>query len=289
MTEYVKYEVQLSNDQIRKIKRAMKENGAVSIRLSKTAKHKPTNQVKTYLMLTRTDINRLSKTSQINLSKTQLKSNKHLVDSTSKPTSKPTATPKSKVTFKEEPVVKETKRDLEKMINDYKQNLTIRELEELINTINELIRLKTAPTQEGENVFKLALPFIKKVLPKVLGTLGLAAASGGISGAVHKAAAGNGVGKATSGGSIYTKSDYDITDDLYKKMHGSSITSLSTTQSGGFIGTLIASLAGSLLPSLLGKGLYRAGTKPPKKGSGLYRAGTKPSKSGTKGGSVGDS
>ena len=168
------------------------------------------------------------------------------------------------------------------MINEYKQNLTVRELEELINTINQLIMLKTAPSQEGENIFKLALPFIKKVLPKVLGTLGLAAASGGISGAVHKAA---------SGGSIYTKSEYDITDDLYKEMYGSSIAAslgsqVGVTQSGGFIGTLIASLAGALLPSLLGngvkqvaegKGLYRAGTKP-KKGSGLYRAGTKPSK-----------
>ena len=46
MTEYEKYEVQLSNDQIRKIKRGIKENEAVSIRLQ------PTNQVKTYLMLT---------------------------------------------------------------------------------------------------------------------------------------------------------------------------------------------------------------------------------------------
>ena len=40
MTEYVKYEVQLSNDQIRKIKRGIKENEAVSIRLQ------PTNLVK---------------------------------------------------------------------------------------------------------------------------------------------------------------------------------------------------------------------------------------------------
>ena len=77
----------------------------------------------------------------------------------------------------------------------------------------------------------------------------------------------------TTGRSIYTKSDYDITDDLYKNMHGTSI------QSGGFIGTLIASLAGSLLPSHLGG----SGVA---KGNGLYRAGTKPSKSGTKGGSV---
>ena len=71
--------------------------------------------------------------------------------------------------------------------------------------INELIKLKSAPTQgilgsqEGENVFKLALLFIKKVLPKVLGTLGLAAASGGISGAVHKAI-------TKSGGSQFTLS-----------------------------------------------------------------------------------
>ena len=57
-----------------------------------------------------------------------------------------------------------------------------------------LIRLKSAPTQEGENI-QTCSSLLKKVLPKVLGTLGLAAASGGISGAVHKAAAGNGVGK----------------------------------------------------------------------------------------------
>ena len=271
-TRYTKYEVQLSNDQIRKIKRGIKENEAVSIRLQ------PTNSVKTYLMLTQTDINRLSKSSQINLSKTQLKSNRHLLDfktgskaATEGVTESATgATRAKKVTFKEKPAVKDVKHDLEKLLEDYKQNLTVRELEELMEMIVGLIRLKSASTQEGENIFKLALPFLKKVLPKVLGTLGLAAASGGISGAVHKAA---------SGGSIYTKSDYEITEDLYKKMHGSSI------QSGGFIGTLIASLAGSLLPSLLGgngvakgNGLYRAGTKPSKKGSGLYRAGTKPSK-----------
>ena len=65
MTEYVKYEVQLSNDQIRKIKRGIKENEAVSIRLQ------PTNQVKTYLMLTRTDINRYQKLSNQLIKDTQ--------------------------------------------------------------------------------------------------------------------------------------------------------------------------------------------------------------------------
>ena len=46
---------------------------------------------------------------------------------------------------------------------------------------------------------------------------------------------------------------------------------------GGFIGTLLVGLAGSLLPGLLGgKGLYRAGSKP--QGKGLYRAGRKPKK-----------
>ena len=72
-----------------------------------------------------------------------------------------------------------------------------------------------------ETYFKLAPSFIKKVLPKVLGTLGLTAAPRRINGAVHKAAA---------GASIYTKSDFDITSNLYKEIHGSS------SLSGGFIG-----------------------------------------------------
>ena len=260
MERYIKHGVQLSNDQIRKIKSAIKGNSSVSIRL------RSPNQVKTYLMLTQTDINHLSKSSQINLSKTQLKSNKHVMDLL--PTSRTAVvkTPK-KVTFQEKPTVGNVKLDLEKLLNDYKQSLTLNELEELMETIVGLIKLKSPPTQEGENIFKLALPFIKRVLPKVLGTLGLAAASGAVSGATHK---------ATSGSSIYTKSDFDITDDLHKSMYGSSI------QNGGFLGTLIASLAGSLLPSLLGgKGLYRAGQKPKaqsKSGKGLYRAGKREKK-----------
>ena len=73
-----------------------------------------------------------------------------------------------------------------------------------------------------------------------------------------------------------TSQTLDITSDLYKEMR------LSSIQSGGFIGTLCVSLAGSLLPSLLGgNGLKRAVTKlapskPPKMGNGLCRAGTKP-------------
>ena len=73
MTQYVKYEVQLCNDQIRKIKSGIKEKEAFTIR------PQPTNSVKTYLMLAQTDINGLSKSSQIYSRKTHLKSNKHLL------------------------------------------------------------------------------------------------------------------------------------------------------------------------------------------------------------------
>ena len=50
---------------------------------------------------------------------------------------------------------------------------------------------------EGDSIFgtiaKVALPFIKKTLPKLLGTLGLAAATGAVSGATHKATSGKGL------------------------------------------------------------------------------------------------
>ena len=105
MTDYVKYEVELSHDQIRKIRRGRKENEAVNIRLQ------PTNSVKTYLMLTRTDINWLSKSSQINLYKTQLKSNKHLLTYStgkSEPTTETklasTASKTKRVSFKEKAI-----------------------------------------------------------------------------------------------------------------------------------------------------------------------------------------
>ena len=99
----------------------------------------------------------------------------------------------------------------------------------------------------GEGIASVILPFAKKVLPKLLGTLGLAAATGAVSGATHKATSGNNI--------------------------------VEPEMEGGFIWTLLAGLAGSLLPALIGgKSIYRAGTKS-RKGGSIYRAGTKPKKS----------
>ena len=140
--------------------------------------------------------------------KTHLKSNKHVLELRTAPGSKAVDSKDSKakkVTFKEQLVIKDVKHDLQKLLVDYKQILIVRELEELMEMVIRLIKLKSAFTKESESIFKLAFPFIKKVLPKVNGTLGLAAASGKVSGAVYKVA---------SGELIHTKSNFDITSDL---------------------------------------------------------------------------
>ena len=53
---------------------------------------------------------------------------------------------------------------------------------------------------EGNGIASLILPFVKNVLPKVLGTLGLAAATGAVSGAANKKASGRGIRRV--GGAI---------------------------------------------------------------------------------------
>ena len=123
----------------------------------------------------------------------------------------------------------------------------------------------------------LATKFLPKILP-VLGTLGLSAASGAISGATHKATGG---GLKRAGGAVplyFGKGDITKVLGIVKKLEGNGMlqsgsceqcmTSIQE-QKGGFLGTLLASLAGSLLPALLGgKGLRRAG-------EGMRRAGQK--------------
>lgn len=115
------------------------------------------------------------------------------------------------------------------------------------------------------------IPFIKAALPtvgKVLGTLALSGAAGAISGAANQAVKkkiGNGI-------SLHIPSDeiqllIESTGNLEQvnivpKGTTEMIKNEMSEQRGGFIGTLIASLAGALLPSLLGgKGLSRAGQK----------------------------
>ena len=124
MDRYAKCKVQLDKDR-------KKESEAISIRL------KDTNQVRSYLMLTQTDLNRLSKSSQANLSKTQLKNNKHILEliivsistaADSKDSKIKKVISKTKrVSYKEEPVTHDVKHDLGKLLVDYEQNLTVRE------------------------------------------------------------------------------------------------------------------------------------------------------------------
>ena len=240
---YHKHGVRLSENQVRKVIKAINEDVSVRLRLGD-------GTIPTYLMLTQTDINHLAKSSQVHLSKTQLKSNKHIFELLQR-TPKAPATPKKSLSINPLPIVKDPGKEIKKIITDYKQSLSAQDLDQISAMINNLLMLKEPP-QNGESIFKLALPFIKQVLPKVLGTLGLAAASGAVSGATHKATSGR--------GAKYTKGDAMIIQDLYGKMYGKSI--FADKMEGGFIGTLLAGLAGSLLPSLLGgKGLYRAGVK----------------------------
>lgn len=127
----------------------------------------------------------------------------------------------------------------------------------------------------------LATKILPKVLP-ILGTLGLSAASGAISGATHKAAGG---GIKRAGGTIplhFNKGDISDIIKVVDALESNGMTPSGSCeecmvsiqkQEGGFIGALLATLAGSLLPSLLGgKGLARAGHP---MGRGLRRAGSK--------------
>ena len=130
-------------------------------------------------------------------------------------------------------------------------------------------------------ILGLARTLLPKMLP-ILGTLGLSAASGAISGATHKA---TGRGLKRAGGAMplyFSKSEVSDLLTNINRMEGSGVIPSGTSkkcmshiekQEGGFIGALLASLVGSLLPTLLGgKGLTRAGQST---GKGLRRAGQK--------------
>lgn len=144
-----------------------------------------------------------------------------------------------------------------------------------LNKTNKSIKIKFSVTQlkaqNGEGLLDSLLSIGKAVLPKalpILGTLGLAGATGAISGLANKAVA----GKDKKGGSIplmVTKDDMAMILKMIKKLENNGVLPTGThmvimdqigMQNGGFIGTLLASLAGPLLASLLGgKGLKRAG------------------------------
>jgi hypothetical protein len=163
---------------------------------------------------------------------------------------------------------------------------------ELMLTQTQINRLKKAKNaarisfsvtqlkaQTGEGLLDSIIAIGKAVLPKalpILGSLGLAGATGAISGLANKAVAGK-----KKGGAIVlmvTKDDMKKILQLINQLEENGALPLDahkvimeqiSRQEGGFIGTLLASLAGPLLANLLGgKGLERAG-------GGLTRAGSK--------------
>ena len=112
------------------------------------------------------------------------------------------------------------------------------------------------------------VPFLTKTILPALGTLGLSAASGAISGATNKATRGNGiyrVGDQSGDGILPILMNKKTIDKILHAVgsleklgvieEGSLKQSMKEMgeQRGGFIGTLLATLAGSLLPALLGQ------------------------------------
>ena len=112
---------------------------------------------------------------------------------------------------------------------------------------------------KGDGIASLILTFIKSTSPKVLGTLRLAAATGAVSGAANKKASGRGITRI--GGSIKISKNNlenmmqmgnvidERTNNKYKIVN--KMNNDLKAMNGGLIGTLLAALPGSILPSLL--------------------------------------
>ena len=148
-------------------------------------------------------------------------------------------------------------------------------------------RIKFSETQMKNQVggfLGAIVPFLTKTILPALGTLGLSAASGAISGATNKATRGSGLyrtgdttgdglalgsglyrtGDTTGDGLLPVLMDKKTVDKILNAVDsleklgviekGSLDQSMKEMESqhGGFIGTLLATLAGSLLPALLG-------------------------------------
>ena len=235
MTEYAKIPLMLSENQLVKIKSAIRNNVGVAIQVGlKNIKDK--NNI--VLSLTKRQVDKINSLSgdkmvRLNLSMTQLKSDGG---------------------------------------HDLVLNVTPNEIKKIDKELTKLMVLDDYKgNQLGSGIgaiFKLALPFVKKVLPKVLGTVGLSALGGITSGLTHKATKGKGLRRV--GGKIKLNKDelrqimelgnackcHNIVDDKFIGRMNNDI----KKQSGGFLGALLGTLAATILPSLLGgKGIKRAG------------------------------
>ena len=144
--------------------------------------------------------------------------------------------------------------------------LTQTQLKRLQKKIPARITLsETQMSNQTGGFLSAILPFVTKTILPALGTLGLSAASGAISGATNKATRGGGVFRTGDG--IFPvmmdkKSVKKVLETVEKLENigliekGSLDRSMKEIkeQKGGFIGTLLAGLAGSLLPALFGQG-----------------------------------
>ena len=227
--------MKLSETHLRKVKSAIEEKTGTVIQITRDNLSGDYNIT---VPLTKTQVEKLNKLTdngvRLKLSKTQLS-----VPSTTRTTSS---------------------RDVELVVTPAEKKK--------INT--ELLKLLSLKEHEQDgkglgSIFKLALPFVKKVLPKIAASLGLAAASGAISGATHKATCDRGnkanrkdleeIMKLGNACQCHKTVPSNFVDKMNRDVQ---------EQRGGFLGTLLAGLAGSILPSLLGKGIKRA--------SGIRRA-----------------
>ena len=118
------------------------------------------------------------------------------------------------------------------------------------------------------------VPFLTKTILPALGTLGLCISSGAISGATNKATSGHGLYRTgdVSGYGVYRTGDGLLPVMMDKNTVGKIIESISAMerlgvikqgslkqamkdiegQQGGFLDTLLATLGGSVLPSIIG-------------------------------------
>lgn len=163
-------------------------------------------------------------------------------------------------------------------------NLTNRQSKSLDKALKNKknIRIKLSKTQlasqhQGSGLFDSIIKLVPKVLPflkNVVAPIGLAGATGAISGLANRAVQkkkGDGINRAgQEGGTLrLTPSTIKTIVATVKKLEDENVVPKGLSeaildkiniQDGGFIGTLLASLAGPLLSSLLGgEGMNRAG------------------------------
>ena len=242
MSNCITVKVRLSENQRRRLKSAIKNDSDLRLQINMLDVG---NENGLALNLTQAQVNRLKslgkgRAARITLSKTQLKS---LDDDEDKP--------------------------VDKMIS---LSLTPSDIEKIkkvrFNDIPEVFEF------EGNSIFgsiaKIALPLVKNIATKILPTLGLAAATGAISGAAHKKTSGRGLYRAGDSLKLSKKEledmmkianlmeDRKMLDSGFVKRMNKDL----KQQKGGFLSALLGGLAASLIPSLIsGKGLYRAGSK----------------------------